>query len=263
MPKVGLALSGGGVKGLAHIGVIKVLEKNNIPINFIAGSSAGAVIGGIYASGTSIETLEKSILKMKKNDVLKFLLDFGKPGGGFIKAENIMKFVEEMLKERYIENFKIPFAAIATDLSNWEEKIFNRGDVLVAIRSSIAVPGIIKPLIFKKSILVDGGVINPLPIDIVKNMGSDIVIGVDVIGTPKKTTKINLKYVLTESVRLMEKQLSYLRIKNFENTIIIEPSIKNIGVFSTSLRNFKEAIRNGEKEAQKRLNEIKNLLEYY
>lgn len=263
--KVGLALSGGGAKGFAHIGVIKVLEKNNIPIDFVTGTSAGAIIGGIYASGTPINILEESILKMKQRNFIEFILDFGIPKGGFVKGKHIMKFVDNMLKEKRIENFKIPFSAVAADITNWEEKIFDRGDALLAIRSSISVPGIMKPVKIKNSILVDGGAVNPLPIDVAKKMGADIVIGVNVIGDPKKLKEdFGMKDVISETLRLTEKYLIYLRMQTLKNNIVIlEPKVTNISTFSTSPENVIRAIRNGEREAKRKLPEIRRLFDNY
>lgn len=263
-PKVGLALSGGGTKGFAHIGVIKVLEKNKIPIDFISGTSAGAIIGGIYASGTSIKVLEKTIREMERKDLMRFIIDFGRPEGGLVKGEHIMQFVAKMLKEKDIEKFKIPFSAVAADVANEKEKIFNKGNVLLAIKSSIAIPGLVRPVKIGNSVLVDGGIVNPLPVDTVRDMGADVIIGVDVIGKPKRIDKkIRYKDIIFNSIKLMEKQIAYLRLRNLKNVLILQPNVMGISTLSVSVKNVERAIKNGEREARKKLPEIKNLLENY
>ena len=258
--KVGLALSGGGTKGLAHIGVIKILEKNNIPIDFIAGTSAGAIIGGIYASGTPIKTIEKKIFEMKSKDFLSFILDFSKPQAGIVKAEKIMKFVDSLLSKKEIEEFKIPFAAISADIKNFKEVVIDKGNALVAIRASIAYPGLVKPVSLNDMLLVDGGIINNLPMDIVKQRGTDIVIGVK-FDDFKKKFKLNYKNVVWRSIKMMETKLTEFKIKNIENSILITPNIIGISTFSISDKLAKSSIRRGEIAAKKAIPKIKEIIE--
>jgi NTE family protein len=258
--KIGLALSGGGTKGLAHIGVIKVLEKNGIPIDFIVGTSAGAIIGGIYASGTPIEEIEKKVLSFKRKDFLSFLLDISKPQGGFVKAERIMKVIKELIKERYIENFKIGFAAIAADIANFKEVVIDKGDVLTAIRASIAYPGLIKPIKIKDAVLVDGGIVNNFPMDVLAKKGVDFIIGVRFSSIPRMR-KIDYKNVVGRSLAMMELFLTYYRNKDIKNCIVLEPNVSGISTFSVSEKLARKAVRAGEREAKKRLPEIKEKIE--
>ncbi|MEM5776879.1 MAG: patatin-like phospholipase family protein [Candidatus Aenigmatarchaeota archaeon] len=255
--KIGLALSGGGTKGLAHIGVIKVLEKNKIPINYIAGTSAGAIIGGIYASGTPIEKIEKKILSMKTNDFLSFILDFSRPQGGIVKAERMMKYVEELITERKIENFKIGFAAVSADISNFKEVVIDKGDVLFAIRASIAYPGLVKPVKIKDSVLVDGGLINNFPMDVLEKLGMNLIIGVKFGDTISKMKEINYKNVVWRSIKMMNMFLSFYRNKDIKNCVVLEPNIKGISTFTVSEKLAKKAIKAGEKEAKKKIPLIK------
>ncbi|MBU5689511.1 MAG: patatin-like phospholipase family protein [Candidatus Aenigmatarchaeota archaeon] len=257
--KIGLALSGGGTKGLAHIGVIKVLEKNQIPIDFIAGTSAGAIIGGIYASGTPIKDIEKKIMEMKSRDFLGFILDLSKPQGGIVKAEKIMSFVESLISKRMIEEFKIPFAAISADIRNFKEVVIDKGDALTAIRASIAYPGLVKPVKINDMILVDGGIVNNLPMDVVKERGSDIVIGVKFEDFTREF-KLNYKNVVWRSIKMMESCLTCLKIKNIENSILITPNIKGISTFSISQKLARLSIRRGESAAKKEIPRIKEMI---
>ncbi|MBU5688638.1 MAG: patatin-like phospholipase family protein [Candidatus Aenigmarchaeota archaeon] len=258
--KIGLALSGGGTKGLAHIGVIKVLEKNNIPIDFIAGTSAGAIIGGIYASGTPIKELERKILSLKSRDFLGFILDFSKPQGGIVKAERLMNFVKENIKERYIENFKIGFAAVSADISNLKEVVIDKGDVLIAIRASIAYPGLVKPVKIKNSVLVDGGIVNNFPMDVLARKNMDFIIGVK-FNSVRKMKDLSYKNVVWRSIKMMEIFLTDFRNKDIKNCIILEPNIYGVSTFSVSDKLAKKAIRAGEKEAKRKLPLIKEKIQ--
>ncbi len=260
--KIGLALSGGGTKGLAHIGVIKVLEKNNIHIDYIAGTSAGAIIGGIYASGTPIKVLEKNFMKMKSKDFLNFILDFSKPQGGFVKAERIMEFVKENIKERKIDNFKIGFAAVSADIANFKEVVIDSGDVLFAIRASIAYPGIVKPVKTKDQVLVDGGIVNNFPMDILKQKGMNFIIGVK-FNSVKKIKKIDYKTVLWRSLKMMDAFLTNCRNKDIDNCVVLEPNVYGVSTFSISQRLVRKAIRAGEREAKKKISLIKEKIQEF
>jgi NTE family protein len=260
--KIGLALSGGGMKGAAHIGVIKVLEKNKIPIDYISGTSAGAIIGGIYASGTPIKVLEKKILSMKRSDFLSFILDFSRPHGGVVGAERIMKYTESLIKERYIENFKIGFAAVSADIANFREVIIDKGDVLTAIRASIAYPGLVKPVKIKDAVLVDGGVVNNFPMDVLAKKGVDFIIGVK-FKSNLKMKKLNYKNVVWRSLKMMELFLTYYRNKDIKNCVVIEPNVTGVSTFSISEKLARKAIRAGEKEAKRMLPRIKEKIEEF
>ena len=264
--KVGLALSGGGSRGMAHIGVIKVLVKNGIPINFISGASAGAMIGGIFASGTSIDEIENAVIKMKNRDIAR-LIDPGRPSFGFVKGNKLMKFISQLLKEKNIENFKIPFAAVATDILTGDEIIFDKGDAVSAIRASISFPGVFSPVKFEQTFLVDGGVVNPLPVDVVQDMGADVIIGVSVLGQPE--TKIDLKkqniassQVIINTIRILEKKIVDLKFQKVKdrNIVILKPKVGNISTFSMSSKSLLQAIKEGEKEANEKIDDIIKLV---
>ncbi len=260
--KVGLALSGGGVRGMAHIGVIKVLEKNEVPIDYISGASAGSLIGGIYASGTPIDAIENVVTKMRTRDIAR-LIDPARLNVGFVKGDKLMAFVSKILTERNIENFKIPFAAVATDILTGNEIIFDKGDSITAIRSSISFPGVFTPVKYRETFLVDGGVVNPLPVDIVRDMGADVIIGVNVLGQPEakideKKQTIVTKNVISNTIRILEKQvvdLKFERIKD-KSVIILRPNINDISTFSISTKSLIRAIREGENAANEKMDQI-------
>jgi len=176
-PKIGLALGGGGPKGLAHIGVIKLLEKNNIPIDFIAGTSAGALIGGLYAYSKDIVGIESYI--MNKN-WLQMLSYFADPSlkGGFIEGKRVERFLEEYLHNATFGDVKIPFQATAVDIQTGSLVCMHTGSLSKAIRASSAVPILFKPVEIDNHLYLDGGLLSSVPVDMVKKMGADIIIAV-------------------------------------------------------------------------------------
>jgi len=177
-PKIGLALGSGGAKGLAHIGIIKVLEENNIPIDFIAGSSIGSMIGGFYATGLSIKEVEKIALSTNWHTVFSTLFDpsFKK---GLVSGEKVKSFIEGYINKNDFESCKIPFVAVATDLKTGEVVILDKGKMAPAIRASISIPLVFKPVEIDGRVLADGGLSAPVPVEIARNMGADIVIAVN------------------------------------------------------------------------------------
>jgi NTE family protein len=175
--KIGLALGSGSARGLAHIGVLRAIEENGIKIDLIAGSSIGALIGAVYAGGelTALETSFKTF-DWKK---LVSLLDLVLPKSGLIDGKKVMEFVSSHLIIKEIEALPIPFQAVATDILTAEQILISEGDIANAIRASIAVPGIFTPVYDAGRILVDGGLVDPVPVSVVRAMGADFVIAID------------------------------------------------------------------------------------
>ena len=177
-PKIGLALGSGGSRGLAHIGVIKVLEENNIPIDFIAGSSIGAMVGGFYAAGLSIKEIEEIALSTNWRRVFSVLFD-PHLKQGLIGGEKLKTFIENYINGKKFEDCKVPFVTVATDLKTGEVVVLNKGEIAQAIRTSISIPLVFKPAEINGRMLVDGGLSAPVPVEIVRGMGADIIIAVN------------------------------------------------------------------------------------
>jgi len=177
---IGLALSGGAAKGLAHIGVIKALEEAGIQVDFISGSSMGALIGAAYASGIPIDTLEKIAINTDWVTVAKLFVP-GFSTAGLVDGKRVKGFLGSIYGDLRIEDCPIPFAATAADISTGKLYIINRGSLLEAIRASISIPIVFTPVRYQDILLVDGGLVDPVPIDIVKEMGADYIIAVHVI----------------------------------------------------------------------------------
>lgn len=175
--KVHLVLGSGGARGIAHIGVIEELENNGFEIIEVVGCSMGAVIGGIYAAG-HLEEYKEWLLGLKRKDVFD-LMDFTLTNQGFVKGEKIFSEHKKMTGDLNIEDFEIPFTAVATDMKHNEEVHFKSGDLYKALRASVAIPGFITPVVQEHRVLVDGGVLNPLPVDLINKEEDAIIVAVD------------------------------------------------------------------------------------
>jgi NTE family protein len=176
--KVGLVLGSGGAKGLAHIGVIKILEEHKIPINFIAGSSIGAMVGGFYVSGLSSKEMEEIALSTDWRRIVSVLAD-PKLKNGLIGGDKTTAFIERYVKGKQIEDCHIPFAAIATDLATGEIVVLRSGSMSSAIRASVSIPLAYTPVEVEGRILVDGGLAAPVPVSVARAVGMDVVVAVN------------------------------------------------------------------------------------
>lgn len=176
--KVALVLSSGGARGLAHIGVIEGLVADGYQITSIAGSSIGAVVGGVYAAG-KLPELKQWLAELDKLEVFK-LVDFTLSKQGFIRGERVFDEMKKFVEVRQIEELSIPFSAVAVDILNNKEVVFSSGDLFEAIRASAAIPSVLKPSIFEGGELVDGGVLNPIPINAVDRTNADLLVVSDV-----------------------------------------------------------------------------------
>lgn len=181
--KVRLVLGSGGARGIAHIGVIEMLERDGYEICEVAGCSMGAVIGGIYCAGY-LDDYTAWLRTLTRKDVFT-LMDFTLTTKGFLKGEKVLGKIMEMTGEQQIENLKIPFTAVATDMMTMEEVHFSKGNLFDALRASIAIPGVFTPVIEDGTVLVDGGVLNPVPLNLVRKQEGDLVVAVNLNGKNK------------------------------------------------------------------------------
>ncbi len=228
MKSVRLVLGSGGARGMAHIGVIEELEKEGFQIKEIVGCSMGAVVGGIHCAGYLAE-YKHWLIKLSKLDVF-MLLDFTLSGQGFVKGERVFKAIEEFIGDHQIENFQIPFTAVASDLLNKKEVHYRNGSLFKALRSSIAIPTVFTPVINGKSQLVDGGVLNPLPIDLVKKEEGEIIVAVNINANIPYGKNSLLIEENTEKAAYL-KMLDFIRatLPRFDNKN--ESTAENLGLF--------------------------------
>jgi len=255
-PKVALVLGAGSARGLAHIGVLQVLLENQIPFDLIVGSSMGAMIGTIYACGADIYMLDKMVAYMNT----RILFDVGVPRLGFISGKRVSDFLDLLTKKKSFAELKLPVAVVATDLISGERVVIEEGLVSEAVRASISLPGIFAPIVKDDKVLVDGAVIDRLPIGVAKERGADLVVAVDVTFGPGKKTVINntIDVILT-SLDIMSK-LHFDSIYTNAD-ILIQPAVGHIS--PKEFERSREAVELGRKAAEEKVAEIKNMIEAF
>jgi NTE family protein len=285
-PKIGLVLGGGGARGAAHIGVLKVLEENNVPVDFIVGTSMGAIIGGLYASGLSPEELERlmsdtdwpdlfsdripeEFLPLRLKGTEQRLIDFeiGVKHGklalprGVVAGQKLGFMLEKLTMHvwdlKSFDDLGVPFRAISADLATGEEIVHDKGDLSEAMRASMSIPGVFPPVEMEGRILVDGGIVDNLPVDIAKKMGADIIIAVDV-GTPlDKIEKLHsLVTISMQVVGILTRQNVQRSIAELsQKDILIRPQLSDIK--AESFTRTPEAVILGEEAARKAVGKIK------
>ena len=252
--KVGLVLSGGAAYGFAHIGVLKVLEKNNIDIDFIAGTSMGAIIGGLYSSGLSLEEMEKILQSFSRRKFIDFNI-FVLSDSGLLHGRKVLNILKKLVNNKKIEDCEKKFCCVASDLSSGEKYVFDKGDLATAIRASMSIPGIFKPVKIGHHCLVDGGVHDNIPVDEARKMGADIVIAVDVCSYYKKNPKLNnfLNIVFNATCLAFSYYSKNIKDKGDIYIPIEQPET----LFDNfSYDNVKKSIEYGENMANKMLPEI-------
>lgn len=278
---IALVLSSGGARGFAHIGVIRELRRYGYNITSVAGTSMGALVGGLYAAG-GLDVFEEWVVSLDLMEVLK-LTDFSISTKGLVKGNRIIKKMKEIIPERDIETLDIPFCAVATDIINGTEKVFSHGSLYDAIRASISIPTVFQPFRIGNNYYVDGGVLNPIPISQVDRKGNDqlVVVNVNSFEPPtepavakkephdpkhleiiksitrklsntvpkSKNDDIGVFNLTNRSISLMLYQISTLTLKNYNPDIIINVSRYNHGPYD--FYKAEEIIRDGEIAADK------------
>ncbi len=252
---VGLALGSGAARGLAHIGVIKVLEDNSIPIDAIVGCSAGALVGGAYACGMSVREMTDLALSIRQPDIIRYL-DLGLAGRyGLFRGNNVTRLIKDLTGGCSFIETKMPFIAVATNIKSGEEMAFETGEIWSAIRASISIPGIFAPHRIEGEYYVDGAVSNPVPSDYLTAIGIDVVIGVDVVPDVAKTMAEgapSLVTVLLNSFDIFQERLVKMVIHHSD--VRIRPSIE--GIQAHEFYRAGEIIDKGMRAAMEKIDEI-------
>lgn len=267
-PKVGLALGGGGARGLAHIGVLEVLQEAEIPIDMIAGTSAGAAIGAIYAQGKDAKLIRDLVPTLNWRKLLT-LVDLAFPRTGLIHGRKIGQLLELIMGGKIkFSDLKIKMACVATDLSQCEEVVIDEGSVIDAVRASFSIPGIFTVVRRKGKYLVDGSLVNPVPISVLKSNGMDFIIAVNVIPDPTERRREvsdqdmvtfkdpNIFNVIMQSMQIA--QCVLLRSSLQVADIVLRPRVAHIGV--ADFRKASECITQGEIAAKDSVPEIRRRL---
>ncbi|MFA5537319.1 MAG: patatin-like phospholipase family protein [Bacillota bacterium] len=254
-PKVGLALGGGAAKGFAHLGVLKVLTDEGIPIDLIAGSSIGSFFGALYALDMDLDFLKKFLIQLPQNQ----LLDFTVPRMGLIKGDRLEELLRILTKNKDFTQLRIPVYVVAVDIKRGEKVVIHEGLLADAIRGSIAVPGMIAPKSWQDRLLVDGAVLERIPVGVAREKGADFVIGVDVKfgGERVKELKITSIFdVFINSIELMEREIAKAYLTGAD--ILIQPDLSHIS--STDFSQLEECINIGMEAAKKSVYSIKEAL---
>ncbi|MHB8846154.1 MAG: patatin-like phospholipase family protein [Nitrospirota bacterium] len=257
MPKIALVLGGGAARGFAHVGVIRVLEQEKVPIDMIVGTSVGSLIGAIYAYDVNSFELEWSAFTLERENVFDYDLRTVFSGMGAAKGEKLEEFVREKVPIRNIEELKIPFAAVATDLQRGTRVVLDKGSVARAVRASCAIPGVFQPVEHEGTLLVDGGVVDNLPVTVARERGADVVIAVD-IGVDIENRDIsNLIEVITQSINIMAAE--NVRRRKREADVVISPAVGSVGMMDFDKK--KVCMQAGIEAARKALPEIREKIE--
>jgi NTE family protein len=250
LPRIGLALGGGAAKGFAHVGVIKVLEAAGLTPTVVSGTSAGSVVGALYASGLNGFSLQEQSFALDEERI-KDLTLFGV--GGVIKGDKLQAYVNELIKNKPLEQMSKPFAAVATDLDSGERVIFTRGNTGQAVRASCSVPGVFQPALIGGKRYVDGGLVSPVPVDAARQLGADIVIAVDISSKARDGKAAGMLSNLNQTITIMGQKLGEQEMTRAE--VVIRPRVGQIG--ATDLDQKHVAVLEGEKAAQAALPAIR------
>jgi len=239
--KVGIALGGGAAKGFAHIGVIKMLEANGFAPAVVAGTSAGSVVGALYASGMNAFELQEKAVALDEAKIRDLQL----ASGGLILGQKLEDYVNAQLRNQPIERLARPFAAVATRLEDGERTVFTRGNTGQAVRASSSIPGVFQPVAIGKVHFVDGGVVSPVPVDAARQLGADVVVAVDISNKARGQAPAGMLGTLGQSIAIMGQKLGQAELARAD--VVVRPQVLDIGAADFTQR--ASAILEGEKAA--------------
>lgn len=247
-----MVLGAGGARGFAHLGVLQVLREEKINFDFVAGCSAGAIFGAVWAAGLDLYRVERLLTYP---GFTKKLFDLSMSREGLVKGDKILEVMRLLLKDAVFAELQVPFAVIATDIENGEMVLFREGSVAHAVRASISIPGFFKPYRYQGRLLVDGAVTNRLPLDVAKEMGADKILAVDVKRglTSKLTSAVD---ILQQSVEILEEEV--FRCRSLGADFLLQPEVAHIG--SLQFDRAQEAIEIGRQAALAKSSEIRRIL---
>ncbi len=255
--KVGLALGGGAARGFAHIGVIKVLEANGIVPDLVVGTSAGSLVGALYAAGKNAQSLQKMAVDMDEAAISDWSVPFFSPSTGVLKGEGLQNYVNRAVHGQPIEKLRVPFGAVATDLRSGQPILFRRGNTGSAVRASSSVPGVFQPVRIGNVDYVDGGLVSPVPASFARKMGADFVIAVNISAQPDAQPASNTFEVLLQTFAIMGQSLNQYELKQAD--IVIRPELATMK--GSDFQNRSVAIVAGERAALAALPELKRRLQ--
>jgi NTE family protein len=247
--KIALVLGGGAARGFAHIGVIKALEAQGITPDIVVGTSAGSVVGALYAAGYNGFDMQTLAMQMEEKQVS----DWSLPNRGVIKGEALQDFINNAVKERPLEKLNKLFAVVATDLKSGEMIVFRTGNTGMAVRASSSVPGVFQPVTINGREYVDGGLVAPIPVSVAKDLGADFIIAVDISASPENHKTDSTLEVLLQTFNIMEQRINRNELP--QANIVIHPA--TVGMDTTDFNTRNQAVLEGEKAAAAIMPELK------
>lgn len=251
-PVIAVALGGGGAKGFAHIGVLKVLESHGIRPRIVTGTSAGSFVGSMYASGKSPFDLQDIALKLEESDIR----DLTFSSQGFIEGQRLQDFVNRQVGNRILQQFPIRFAAIATDMDTGRKVAFITGNAGQAVRASCSIPNVFVPTMIAGKRYADGGLVSPVPVSSARDLGADIVIAVDISARPRAGAAPGMFSILDQTINIMA--LGALERELAGADVVISPGVLSTGVAELEARH--KSILEGERAAQAKLLSIQQAI---
>lgn len=252
--KIGLVLGGGAARGFAHIGVIKVLEAQGIVPDLVVGTSAGSLVGALYAAGNNGFALQKLAMEMDEAAISDWSVPFFSRSTGVLKGEGVQQYVNKTINHVPIEKLKMVFGAVATDLHTGQPILFRRGNTGLAVRASSAVPGVFQPVRIGSIDYVDGGLVSPVPVSFARKMGADFIIAVNISAQPDVQPSSNTFEVLLQTFAIMGQTINQYELKQAD--IVIRPELGTMKGNDFNSRNV--AMLAGEKATMAVLGEIRS-----
>jgi NTE family protein len=253
-PSIGLALSGGAARGIAHIAVIDTLEQEGIPIHAIAGTSAGSIVGALYAAGMTLSEIKRILLNAKWKNIFKFTI----PKQGLISSEGIYRFMEDILPVKKFSSLSIPFAAVATDLRTAEKVVITSGSIARAVQASCSLPIIFTPTEINRKVLVDGGVASQVPVRTVREeLGAKRVIAVNVNYKALEFDEYDNLIKIATHLSMLWASRNAREEEKLADVVI---QVNAYGIALYDLSKSRELLRRGRKATEEKLSEIKALV---
>jgi len=251
-PTVGLALGGGGARGVAHLGVLKVLERQRIPIDLVVGTSIGALVGAAFASGLSLDAGIRLAIRTQWSD----LTDFTFPRMGLNEGRRLERFIRAAVENRGFEDMKMPLGVVTTDVESGDEVVFTSGPLVKAILASCSLPGVFNPVRIGDRLLIDGGVRTTVPVGPARRLGAERVIAVDVGSRLRKRRVTNVIQVITQAFQIKGSELGISQ--GAEADLLIRPDVVEVDQIDFS--HGRELVQKGQEAAEEALPQIRELV---
>jgi NTE family protein len=256
-PRVALVLGGGAARGLAHVGVLRVLEDAGIPVELVVGTSVGSLVGALYADGHNARALEHLARDLDRGDFFDFGLAPALFGTGLARGARLERWVRDHLRAGRVEDLAIRYAAVATDLDDGSAVVLARGDVARAVRASSAIPGVFEPVELDGRLLVDGGVVANLPVTVARQLGADVVIAVDVTEVSGKAKPSSFVEVLLRAVTILTHE--GVEQSALASDVLVAPAVGDVDLLDFDAKD--RTIAAGVAAAREKLPEIRRVVE--